>query len=705
MTAPGGGAPLRTPLPRSGVLIVSLLPKPQAGRSRPGTAGHVPAGQSFTIIVIIGHVSRAPDRRRTGLSLGHGPEVGFQLLGGTKMMLARLSVAAVLVLVASAAVAERVALVVGNDAYTSQNVLQNAVNDARSVAAALEEVGFTVTKVENATRAQLAAALGRFAGRLQGDDVALFYFAGHGMQVDQANYLIPTDYAGQTADEVQLNAFSAVQVEGLLRRARVAMLVLDACRNNPYRGFRASGGGLAAMEARGTLIAFAAGAGEFAADAAPGEANGLFTAKLVEALRVPGLTATALFQQVRREVYSASQETQFPAVYDQLLSDFVFRPGDPPPPPPPPPPPLERESLFWQSVLQMDTVPAYEEYEREYPDGSYVGLSRIRRAALSGDVVPPPDVAQLDVAQLRQIAGQGDAPAQTELGERYEDGRDGVQQDYGMAVSWFRRAADQGFAAGQAALGVMYLTGGGVAQDYGEAVTWYRRAAEQGFASGQHSLGFMYSNGRGVAQDYGEAVTWYRRAAEQGDALGQTDLGFMYADGRGVAQDYGEAVTWYRRAAEQGYALGQYNLGFMYADGRGVAQDDGEAVRWYRRAAEQGYALGQYNLGFMYADGRGVAQDYGEAVRWYRRAAEQGHASGQANLGFMYSNGRGVRQDDGEAVRWYRRAAEQGQDIAQYNLGLMYENGRGVRQDRQEAARWFRLAADQGHAGALSRLR
>ena len=111
---------------------------------------------------------------------------------------------------------------------------------------------------------------------------------------------------------------------------------------------------------------------------------------------------------------------------------------------------------------------------------------------------------------------QGDARAQTELGERYEDGRDGVQQVYGMAVSWFRRAADQGFAAGQAALGHMYANGSGVAQDDGEAVRWFRRAAEQGYGLGQYSLGWMYENGSGVRRDRVEAVRWYRLAAEQG---------------------------------------------------------------------------------------------------------------------------------------------------------------------------------------------
>ena len=285
----------------------------------------------------------------------------------------------------------RLALVVGNDAYTELSVLRNAVNDARTVAVALEEVGFTVTRVENTTRSRLAAALGRFAARLRGDDVALFYFAGHGVQVDNTNYLIPTDYAGQTAAEVRLSAFSAAEVEDLLRPARVAMLVFDACRNNPYRGIRTSGGGLAAMEARGTLIAFAAGAGEVAADAAgPGSSNGLFTSKLVEALRVPGLTATALFQRVRREVYASSNEEQFPAVYDQLLSDFVFRPaltaggatGGAAAAPGSAAAALRQETVFWESIRASADPADFEAYLELFADGTFSRLARNRLAEL-----------------------------------------------------------------------------------------------------------------------------------------------------------------------------------------------------------------------------------------------------------------------------------------------------------------------------------
>ena len=301
------------------------------------------------------------------------------------------------------------------------------------------------------------------------------------------------------------------------------------------------------------------------------------------------------------------------------------------------------------------------------------------------------------------LAEQGYAPAQTNLGVMYQNGR-GVSQDYRQAVEWYRKAAEQGYAQAQTNLGFMYEKGRGVAQGDRQALEWYRKAAEQGYARAQTNLGFMYENGRRVAQDDRQAVEWYRKAAEQGYARAQTDLGVMYRDGRGVSQDDRQAVEWYRKAAEQGYAIAQNNLGFMYRAGRGVAQDDRQAVEWYRKAAEQGHAIAQNNLGFMYQSDRGVAQDGRQAVEWFRKAAEQGHAGAQNNLGFMYQNGRGVSQDDRQAVEWYRKAAEQGDAIAQTNLGFMYENGRGVAQDYRQAVEWYRKAAEQGHAIAQNNL-
>ena len=585
--------------------------------------------------------------------------------------------------------ADRVALVIGNAAYVEASaLLTNPVRDARAMALTLDDLDFEVSVAEDAdvVEMEMDEAVDEFIGRVRPGDTAVFYYSGHGIELDGENYLLPVDFSSSyTPARARRRSTSATEVQALMEEAgaEVRIVILDACRDNPFNPFQApksiSRGGLAAMAPRGGLVAFAAEAGERASDN-PGGTNGLYTQHLLAALERPGVPANVMFSQVQRAVREASAGQQVPTYYDAGAGDFVFRAD-----------PVGGELAFGTPAAGMLTRSGEDQWtfrgragtavtveltseefdtyvelfgpsgelvaedddgggstdsiikdQALYASGDYTVVARsysdsqggpytlsVRR----GSIDPPSrDVAQLDVAQLRQIAGQGDAPAQTELGERYKDGRDGVQQDDGEAVTWFRRAVEQGHAGGQSNLGFMYATGRGVAQDDGEAVTWFRRAAEQGHARGQSNLGFMYSNGRGVAQDDGEAVTWYRRAAEQGNLGGQNNLGNSYRDGRGVAQDYGEAVTWYRRAAEQGYANAQSALGFMYSNGRGVAQDDGEAVTWYRRAAEQGHAGGQNNLGSMYETGRGVRRDRAEAARWFRLAADQGHAGAQRSL-------------------------------------------------------------------------
>ncbi len=97
----------------------------------------------------------------------------------------------------------------------------------------------------------------------------------------------------------------------------------------------------------------------------------------------------------------------------------------------------------------------------------------------------------------------------------------------------------------------MYDNGRGVPQDYAEAAGWWRKAAEQGYAKAQNALGIMYENGQGVPQDDGKAVKWYRKAAEQGDGKAQLNIGFMYGKGQGVPQDYTQAHMWYNLAASR----------------------------------------------------------------------------------------------------------------------------------------------------------
>ncbi len=237
--------------------------------------------------------------------------------------------------------------------------------------------------------------------------------------------------------------------------------------------------------------------------------------------------------------------------------------------------------------------------------------------------------------------------------------------------------ADQGFAKAQYNLGVSYATGRGVAQDDAAAVNYFRTAADQGNAEAQNYLGVMYQKGRGVAQHEPTAVNWYRKAADQGLSQAQFNLGVMYENGLGVAQHEPTAISWYRKAADQNFSQAQFNLAVMYYEGRGVAKDDATAVNYFRKAANQGDAWAHRNLGAMYANGHGVPQDYATAINYFSKAADQGDAEAEFFLGVIYANGRGVPRDDAAAASFYRKAADKGHAKARSNLDAIYANGRG----------------------------
>jgi uncharacterized protein len=152
--------------------------------------------------------------------------------------------------------------------------------------------------------------------------------------------------------------------------------------------------------------------------------------------------------------------------------------------------------------------------------------------------------------EFKPLAEQGDAGAQTYLGDIFEHGR-GVLRDCKEAVKWYRKAAEQGNVAGQLFLGVCYETGQGVPQDYVQAVKLYRKAADQALTYAKFKLGYMYAYGRGIPKDYAEAVKWLNLAADQGNAGAQSLLGVLYADGHGFPQDYVQAYMRLNLAAAQ----------------------------------------------------------------------------------------------------------------------------------------------------------
>jgi TonB family protein len=176
------------------------------------------------------------------------------------------------------------------------------------------------------------------------------------------------------------------------------------------------------------------------------------------------------------------------------------------------------------------------------------------------------------------------------------------------------------------------MNGFGVEKDYGRALLWFQRAADQGNPDGENSIGFLYEKGWGVEQDYAEAAKWYRKAADQGNSRGIGNLGWLYLEGNGVQRDYPEAMKLLSKAAEAGIAESQVSLGWMYERGLGVGQDYAEAMKWYRKAADQGNAQAESNIGHLYQQGLGVNPDNTEATNWFRKAAAKGNNDAIKNL-------------------------------------------------------------------------
>ena len=502
---------------------------------------------------------------------------------------------------------QRVALVIGNGAYVDAP-LKNPANDATDVALALREVGFQVTLRTNARQRDMKQAIREFGEALARGGVGVFYFAGHGIQSKGRNFLVPVgaqiERESHIEDETVDANFVLAQMEDA--RNRLNIVILDACRNNPYsRSFRSASRGLAQMDATsGTLIAFATAPGSVAAD---GDGrNGVYTRHLLRQMREPGLPVELMLKRVRDGVITETKERQVPWESSSLRgADFYFRPA-----------------------LQQP--------------GALAALS----PALSADNLQR---ARSQVRKGTELLLQGrDRAADEEFRPAFE-----VLRHY--------QPADLDDET-RAALGRLQSR---IGRNYAAALEILLPLAEKGDAMAQNTVGLLYREGVGVVKDEKAALHWLRRSAAQGNVFAQNNLGFMYMDGRGgVAKDEREGVAWHRKAAAQGYPPAQNALGVWYRDGRGVDKDEAEAAIWLRKAAEAGNPLAQYSLGILYRDGRGVAKDAKQAVALFRKSAEQGHHHAQANLGIMYERGSGVAKDEREAQAWFEKAAAQGNPTA-----------------------------------------
>jgi len=219
---------------------------------------------------------------------------------------------------------QRIALVVGNNNYSGRIAkLNNPVNDARSIKEILGKRGFEVIYLEDGSKKSMRNSLNKFYKKIEKGGVGMFYFSGHGIEVDGQNYLIPVDAKIEEKTDTEYEAIALNKITKRMQNSgnRLNIIVLDACRNDPFS--RAVGaGGLAKVEPIGMFVSFATGAGSVASDGKSGE-NGLFTKSLIKYMK-RGLDLRDVFQKTRKDVYQASNHKQFPAIYDQTINGKFY---------------------------------------------------------------------------------------------------------------------------------------------------------------------------------------------------------------------------------------------------------------------------------------------------------------------------------------------------------------------------------------------
>ncbi|MCF8208668.1 MAG: SUMF1/EgtB/PvdO family nonheme iron enzyme [Rhodoferax sp.] len=283
---------------------------------------------------------------------------------------------------------KRLALVIGNDAYKNVDALNNARNDARLMAATLKRANFEVTQVNDLGRESLWQTIDTFKGRIHKGDEVVFYFAGHGVQIKSNQLLLPVDIKASNDDQVQRDGISLVDVQDALKDARFALLVIDACRDNPFIDprdpkKRTIGGGTRGLvppePGTGQAIVMSAGRNQKALDSVPGisQANGLFTWELAQVLQTPGIEIRAALEAVKDRVDDKAKSAghdQRPSIVSDMRGNFYFfgptkvqvqnAAADP-------------ETEAWTAAKQANTADAYQTYLQLYPQGSYAGAASI----------------------------------------------------------------------------------------------------------------------------------------------------------------------------------------------------------------------------------------------------------------------------------------------------------------------------------------
>jgi TPR repeat protein len=637
----------------------------------------------------------------------------------------------------------RFALVIGNSNYVELGRLKNPEADARDISAELKKLAFDVEMLINADLPTMEDAVIRLGNRLATSKQAIgfFFYAGHGVQSGGVNYLIPADARIPTESYLKTKALSAQAVLDTMQEAKneLNIVVLDACRDNPFSWARSGTRGLSVVGVQppGSIVVYSTSAGRVALDGTG--RNGVFTTELLKHLSTPGVEVKELFNRTGAAVQAASGGKQVPAVYNQFFGT-AYLSGNATKEASPqtsaaltaakasvPPKALEEYKRGIEALFALDT---YHFMTGEF-DASL--LNRFRPAADAGypqallwfgilqsaiesgkeDHSESRRWLQLSTEQLqalRRDAENGDAAAQLGLVFFLMEESDGKPANSEEVQKWCRLATDQGYPLAYVFMGSIAMNGVAADPDAREAVKWLRRAGEKGDTGGMLMLASLYKDGGpGLEKDAREAEKWYRKAIEKGNNDALEELASLYLNGGlGLEPDAGKVVDLYRMKAEKGDMDAMEKLADLYWDGGpGLPADAKKAAELYRQAIDKGRDDLLATLSQLYLEGGpGLPADAKKAAELYRQAIDKGRDYLLYTLARLYHyGGPGLEPDGREAEKWYRKAIEKEDNDALGGLARLYlDGGPGLPADAKKAAELYRQAIDKGYGYLLDTL-
>ena len=620
---------------------------------------------------------------------------------------------------------ERVALVIGNSDHEHVSRLANPANDASDIGAALGPLGFDVTRLENTSYQDMRRGLQDFKRAASGAEMAVVFYAGHGIEVDKDNFLIPVDARLRTDGDIEFETVSLDLVEGA---GEPGLIILDACRDKPFAmameragSTRSIGRGLARVEpAGGMLVAYAARGGTVASDGTGGR-NSPYTEALLAHLEEPGLEVNFMFRKVRDAVRKSTNNTQEPVVYGSLSSEHIYLAGssngggngsaalaE------------QSAARAYEAAERLGTREAFEEVIRRFPDSIYAAFARGKidalnkaRAAAEGAARGKElqdehgHLAMHLAAKGGQVAAMGWLKAQgADINGRDDEGETPMHE----AAFWGQVAAMKWLAAQGADINARNKYGTPPmhrAASRGEvaAMEWLKAQGADINARNKYGTPPMHraaSRGEVAAMEWLKAqgadinarnkygITPMHWAASRGEVA---TIGWLQAQGADInARDkYGETpMHW---AARVGHVA---TMEWLQAQGADINARDNDGETPMHEAVLMGHVA---TMGWLQAQGAdiNVRTDGGETpMQW---AALRGHV---ATMEWLKAQGADINARDKYGETPMHRAASGGHVDA---MEWLKAQGADINAQDNDGERLMHRAASGGHVDAMEWLK